>query len=177
MIHFRHKMGTFLNKIVDYFKITHPISEILPMMGLVTFESIAALKDLQLVIRVVTRYRERTGIEVDLGIEATLLHIGSETLSKGRQFFDNIDTESPLREYRSQLLKLMLPQVGKHVYNDDLKKIATIFRIRGGRQLYEILCANLPLPNISTVDNYIHSTILINEGEMRVRFKITCHCI
>lgn len=165
-------MSTFLAKVIDYFEITHPLSELLPMMSLVTFETIAALKNLPFVIRVCTKYKEKTGKELDLAAEAALLYIGAETIAKGKQFFNDIDDETPVIENRCKLVQLLLEQIGNHVYQEDVKKIATLFRIRSGRQMYEIMCANLPLPNITTVDSYIHSTTAINEAELRVSILI-----
>ncbi|KAK3918403.1 hypothetical protein KUF71_000975 [Frankliniella fusca] len=52
-------------------------------------------------------------------------------------------------------------------YTTTLKELGTLLFLLGGRQLYEILNANLQLPSISTVKLHLNNTVFIREGEFR----------
>lgn len=50
-----------------------------------------------------------------------------------------------------ELIKSTLENSNRRHYSDTIKDFSTYIYMRGGKSAYEVLCANLPLPQVSTI--------------------------
>lgn len=71
-----------------------------------------------------------------------------------------------------QSLKELNKQVSNKKYSQTLKDFSVLVRLQVGRQIYQLLSNNLPLPKTKTTDHYLQQYEYVNEGELQV--NISC---
>lgn len=104
------------------------------------------------------------------GIGKTIAALGAdgfETL-----FSDESNGNKKFDKY--PLLTDMMDQVNKRSYSNTLKDFGTLIRLKSGRESYQLLSDNLPIPSTISTDKYLSKYDHIVEGELQVRFFSFC---
>lgn len=154
------------------------VKEILECCAITHFQGLCLLKDRSYILDVVYPFfKDMKGRSVSPGQFALLMDLGTKISNMTVEKFVEISfkknqsrpEEEEIKELtKYPLLNLLVHQAGKHNIHETVKKVSVYVKVKGGRDLYEFLHANLPLLSPSQVDKELQSCGYSKEGNFDV---------
>lgn len=159
-----YSIFAYLNEPVDA-----GLIKLLQVCDIGCYDSFCNLSEINFTIECNNFYRRKiSGDALSPGKLTVLNNIGKKVARMNESEFDLMVSNIPQAEMKYPLMQEMTEKLSGKPYSDMLKGISTIFRIRGGRQLHQIITGTLPLPSTASVDSYLNGFESITEGELQV---------
>lgn len=157
------------------------VQELLVICDINNYPSFCALQDLSFVKSCISFFDKIEPKKcISPGATATISFVGQYVSGLTKTKFDEryINDEIKQKEVEFPLLTAMNDQIKSCKYSNTIKNFGSLIRIKAGRQVYELLSKNLPMPATSTTDKYLKKFDYILEGELMVSNTVICQiCI